>query len=244
MSEQQTTASADHVASPADHVDYADQADAADPDRFIDPELVEATRRLLRGIRRNRLDATERRAVIDRITAAAEALETGAMDGPFWQTGFTSFDQLDFENIDPLGLFRFSPAVGAGNPIASPVDLRIEDGAIVGTVTFDETKVGPPFDITHGGIIALVYDDILGLAAMIGAGGGLTVSLTIDFRKPTPIFEPIEVRAWFEEIDGRKLTARAEMRHAGVLLNEARGLFVQPTAFPEAPKTPESPPAG
>src|SRR5699024_4754630 len=133
-----------------------------------------------------------------------------------------------------------SPAVGDGNPVAPGTDLRIEDRTVVGTVTFDETKVGPPFDITHGGIVALVYDDILGLAAMLGAGGGLTASLTIDYRKPTPIFEPIEVRAWFDEADGRKLTARAEMRLDGVLLNEARGLFVQPTDFPEAPTASES----
>lgn len=210
---------------------------AVDPADYLDPELVEVTRRLLRAIRRTRVDAADRKRAVDAIREAAESLEAEAMDGPFWQTGFTAIEQLDFENLEPLDIFRFSPAIGAGNPGASPVDLRIEDGAVVGTVTFDETKVGPPFDITHGGIIALVYDDVIGLAAMIGAGGGLTASLTIDYRKPTPVFEPIEIRAWFEKADGRKLIARAEMRHDGVLLNEARGLFIQPKGFPAGPAT-------
>lgn len=200
-----------------------------------DPDLVAATRRLLRAIRRNRLDAHDRKAVTDLVDGAAARLEERSMDGPFWQTGHTAIEHLDFENIEPLDVFHFSPAIGGGNPAASPTDLRIEDGVIVGTVTFDETKVGPPFDITHGGIIALVYDDVIGLAAMIGAGGGLTASLTIDYRRPTPAFRPVEIRAWFEEAEGRKLVARGEMRLDGHLLNEARGLFIRPTGFPEAP---------
>lgn len=203
-----------------------------DPSIYTDPELVDQTRRLLRAIRRNRVDPGTRSEAIDAIAAAADLLEKEAMDGPFWQTGYTSFDQIDFDRVQPLDIFRFSPAVGTDNPIASPIDLRVNGNSVEGTITIDETKVGPPFDIVHGGIIALIYDDLVGLAAMIGSGGGLTASLTIDYRKPTPVFEPIEVRAWFEEAEGRKLTARGEMRHNGVLLNEARGLFVQPTEFP------------
>lgn len=205
-----------------------------DPGAFTDDQLVAQTRRLLRAIRRNRVDVHTREEATRAIAAAADALETESMDGPFWQTGYTSFDQIDFDNVQPLDIFRFSPAVGSDNPIASPIDLRVDGNRVEGTITIDETKVGPPFDIVHGGIIALIYDDLVGLAAMIGSGGGLTASLTIDYRKPTPAMEPIEVRAWFEEADGRKLTARGEMRHNGTLLNEAHGLFVQPTQFPPA----------
>lgn len=209
-------------------------ATSFDPGDYTDEELVAQTRRLLRTIRRNRVDATTRSAATRSIAAAADALETKAMDGPFWQTGYVSFDQIDFGNVTSFDIFRFSPAVGSDNPIASPVDLRVEGNTVEGTITIDETKVGPPFDIVHGGIIALIYDDLVGLAAMIGSGGGLTASLTIDYRKPTPAMVPIQVRAWFEEAEGRKLTARGEMRHDGILLNEARGLFVQPTEFPPA----------
>lgn len=205
---------------------------AFDPGAYTDDELVAETRRLLRAIRRNRVDPTTRAAATRAIATAAEALETTAMDGPFWQTGYTAFEQIDFDNIEPIDIFRFSPAVGSDNPIASPIDLRVEGNTVEGTIVVDETKVGPPFDIVHGGVIALIYDDLIGLAAMIGSGGGLTASLTIDYRKPTPAMQPIEVRAWFEAAEGRKLTARGEMRHNGVLLNEARGLFVQPTQFP------------
>lgn len=208
------------------------EAPALDPSAYTDPELVAQTRRLLRAIRRNRVDPTTRDEAIDAIAAAADLLEKESMDGPFWQTGFTSFDQIDFNNVSSLDIFRFSPAVGTDNPIASPVDLRVDGNTVEGTIIIDETKVGPPFDIVHGGIIALIYDDLVGLAAMIGSGGGLTASLTIDYRKPTPAMVPIQVRAWFEAAEGRKLIARGEMRQDGVLLNEARGLFVQPTQFP------------
>ena len=198
-------------------------------------ERIAATRRLLRAIRRTRTGPDALAAATRAITDAASALETEAMDGPFWQTGLTSLDNLDFLTADPLEVFPFSPAMGALNPASSIVDLRVEDQVVVGTVEFDETKGGPPFDIAHGGIVALVYDDIVGLAAMINTGGGFTARLTINYRKPTPLFEPIEVRAWFEAREDRKIIARGEMRHDGEVLNEAEGLFILPAGM--APRT-------
>ena len=106
-----------------------------------------------------------------------------------------------------------------------------------GTVTLTEAYNGPPFDTCHGGIIALIYDDLIGMAAMVGAGGGMTARLTINYRKPTPLFRPIEIAAWFESADGRKFIAKGEMRCDGELLTEAEGLFIRPSGFPPGTAT-------
>ena len=75
------------------------------------------------------------------------------------------------------------------------------------------------------------------MAAMVGAGGGMTARLTINYRKPTPLFRPIEIAAWFESQDGRKFIAKGEMRCDGELLSEADALFIRPSGFPPGTAT-------
>lgn len=197
-----------------------------------DPALADAVRRIIRGTRVSLAGPDDRTRAMALLAEAAELLERDESPGPFWQTGMTSFDQFDLLS-DPTTLFPFSPAMGRANPGAPHVELEVGDDKVVrGTATFGEAHNGPPFDTCHGGVIAMVYDDLVGLAAMVGAGGGMTARLAIDYRKPTPLFEPITLTAWLQEHEGRKFIARGEMRHGDVLLSEAEGLFVRPKGFP------------
>ncbi len=199
--------------------------------------LAEATRRLVRGVRVTQVGGEAHDRALSLVAEAAALLESEVTDGPMWQTGLTSFDQFDLA-AEPTSVFPYSPAMGRRNPMSPVVDLEVgEDKVVRGTVTFTEQFNGPPFDTCHGGIIALVYDDLIGLAAMIAAGGGMTARLTVDYRRPTPMFQPITLSAWLDDVDGRKLLARGEMRHDGELLSEAQGLFVRPTGFPPGTAT-------
>ncbi|WP_421119988.1 PaaI family thioesterase [Aquihabitans daechungensis] len=210
-------------------------ADAAD--RLPDTLLAEAARRVARGVRVSTV-APERRdraiALLDEATAILGQEET---PGPYWLTGLTSFDQFDL-TADLALLHTYSPALGDANPFAPHVELEVtEDKVVQGTVTFAEIHNGPPWNTCHGGVVALVYDDIVGLAAMVAAGGGMTARLTIDYRKPTPLFEPVTFRAWLEHHEDRKFFARGEMRHGDTLLSEAEGLFIRPKGFPPGTST-------
>ena len=212
-------------------------ARALDDEPVDEVRLADAVRRLIRGVRVTEVGDDTRAQVLSLVAEATALLEGTVTDGPMWQTGLTSFEQFDL-TADPTSLFPHSPAMGRRNPQAPVVDLAVgEDRVVRGTTTFTEQFNGPPFDTCHGGIIALVYDDLIGLAAMVGAGGGMTARLRIDYRKPTPMFVPITLSAWLEEVDGRKLLARGEMRHDGELLSEAEGLFIRPTGFPPGTAT-------
>ena len=196
--------------------------------------LADAARRVVRGTRVSTVDpATRARAaaLLDEATALLEQEQTA---GPFWQTGRSSFDGFQISS-EALEIFPFSPAMGPLSPVGPVVELEVGDDKVVhGTVTFTEPYNGPPFDTAHGGVIALVYDDLVGMAAMVGAGGGMTVNLSIDYRRRTPMFQPIQLTAWLERHEGRKFWARGEMRADGDLLNEAHGLFIRPRGVPEA----------
>lgn len=205
--------------------------------------LADDVRRLLRAVRTTKVGDEQRDAARALVRQAAELLELDAPRRPLWHTGLDDFE-LFAPSTDPDVIFPFSPAMGALNPVSPVVDLRVDDDLVVhGEVTFTEYHNGPPFDLAHGGAIALVYDELLGVAAIVGAGGGMTANLTVDYRRPTPCLVPIQVTARMGEHHGRKFVAHGEMRHDGELLTEATGIFVRPRDRPIA-EADAVPPAG
>lgn len=209
----------------------------ADADSDGDPRLADAVRTIIGLTRTSTVDEAARVEAMRHLSQAAEILGAEHSTGPYWQTGLSALEQFRLTG-DPTGVFPFSPASGPANPIAPRVTLSVDaDKTVHGTVTLTEAYNGPPFDTCHGGIIALIYDDLIGMAAMVGAGGGMTARLTINYRKPTPLFRPIEIAAWFESADGRKFIAKGEMRCDGELLTEAEGLFIRPSGFPPGTAT-------
>jgi acyl-CoA thioesterase FadM len=56
----------------------------------------------------------------------------------------------------------------------------------------------------------------------------MTARLTIHYRKPTPLFRELRIRAWVDRVEGRRIMARGEMWDGETLTAEADGIFVQP----------------
>ncbi len=80
----------------------------------------------------------------------------------------------------------------------------------------------------HGGIIAYIFDDILGrLSAGLDRAPSRTAYLKTDFRAITPVNERLRVHAWVEQIEGRKRFLRGEILHGDVVCAEADALFVE-----------------
>lgn len=201
-------------------------ADAAFPDAT---HFADTVRRLIRAQRSTTVPAAEVDRARALIAEAADILGAAQHSGPYWQAGITSAD--DFEMLDTFqDMFSWSPAFGRDNPIAPKVEFSFDGTTLHGTAWFDSYFCGPPWDVTHGGIIALVYDDLLGATAAVAAGGGLTGRLTISYRSTTPLFEPIRIEAALTQSEGRKFTVRGTMHHGDTLLSEAEGLFIRPLA--------------
>jgi acyl-coenzyme A thioesterase PaaI-like protein len=93
---------------------------------------------------------------------------------------------------------------------------------------------GPP-GFVHGGVSALVLDQMLGEAAAVGGGPGMTGRLSLSYRRPTPLGE-LTSEAWTEKHDGRKTTTRGVIRDPdGNVTVEAEGLFILPRWAAEHP---------
>jgi acyl-coenzyme A thioesterase PaaI-like protein len=125
-----------------------------------------------------------------------------------------------------------SPIVGEASPLSPRLDGDVvarDDGspAVEARGTFGAAYEGPP-SFVHGGWVACAFDEVLGIANIVSGNPGMTARLTVHYRKPTPLFRELVLRAWVERVEGRRIMSRAEMYDGDTLTAEAEGLFVQP----------------
>ena len=139
-------------------------------------------------------------------------------------------DQLSA--LDDPAQFRrvYNPVSGVGSALAPPLAIRRVDGGVEAEATLGLPYEGPP-SYVHGGMSALMMDQLLGAAA-IGAGlWGMTARLELDYRRPVPLETRLLLRAAVSEAAGRKVVITGTIALAeapGEPLVEARGVFVTP----------------
>jgi acyl-coenzyme A thioesterase PaaI-like protein len=130
----------------------------------------------------------------------------------------------------PQDFFPTSPIVGYANPVAPPVDLwavRSREGTMElrGRAFFRYPYEGPPTCV-HGGVIAATFDELLGAMTILNGSPGMTGTLTIRYRRPTPLLAPLDLEARITSVEGRKIFAWGGIRHEGELTAEAEGIFI------------------
>lgn len=120
-----------------------------------------------------------------------------------------------------------SPLVGLANPMAPPVELFAdpERKVVHGTVTFGKAFEGAP-GCVHGGFVAAVFDEALGMACIFSGNPGMTGRLTVSYRKPTPIETLLRVEASMDRVEGRKLYISGQLYAGDLLVAESDGLFI------------------
>ncbi|WP_448256011.1 PaaI family thioesterase [Microbacterium aurum] len=129
------------------------------------------------------------------------------------------------------GIRYFSPVTGLGHPASPPFACSLRsDGALVARGRLGARFEGPP-SLVHGGMIALVFDEILGWAATRVHAHGMTATLEVSYRRGVPLEEDVVVVAHITRQEGRKVWAEATLARAAEedrILATARALFVRP----------------
>ena len=160
----------------------------------------------------------------DELTALAQRLEDAAPTEKRWR------GQPDPDG-HPQDMFPMSPVTGFSNPIAAPADVWtvLGDGGqreIRGRVRFGYQHEGPPTCV-HGGVIAELFDEMLGLANIAVDQAGMTGTLTVRYRRPTPLLTPLDLASRFVRREGRKIYTWGGIFHQGELTAEAEGIFIE-----------------
>jgi acyl-coenzyme A thioesterase PaaI-like protein len=124
-----------------------------------------------------------------------------------------------------------SPIVGEASPLSPRLDWEVveRDGRVEveGRGTFGAPYEGPP-GFVHGGWVACAFDEMLGIANIASGNPGMTGRLTVHYRRPTPLFHELRIRAWVDRVEGRRIMSRAEIWDGDTMTAEADGVFIQP----------------
>lgn len=152
-------------------------------------ELTAAVRRLVEATVTTGLPSADLRRLAGDAEALAERLEAVRDDEP-WQSRCHGAGIAE-----PSHLMAVTPAIGCSNPAAPVADLRVgEDRSVQGTVRFTTTHLGPP-GRAHGGMVASVLDQVLGLASIAAGSPGMTSTMTVRYRRATPVHADLHIEA-------------------------------------------------
>jgi acyl-coenzyme A thioesterase PaaI-like protein len=194
-------------------------------------ERIEAARRVGEAMRR----------VIDRLTATSAPPEV--LVGLAGQLSGIADELEPFDSVrryegsaEASGLshdrafFDWSPLLGLANPLAPPIRATVEGDRIVALARFGLAYEGPP-GCVHGGYIAAAFDEVLGVTQSLSGRVGMTGTLTVKYRRPTPLHRELRFEGWVESVSGRKVTAVGQLFAGDEMTAEASGLFI--TITPE-----------
>jgi acyl-coenzyme A thioesterase PaaI-like protein len=131
------------------------------------------------------------------------------------------------EGVAPAGRGAHLP--GLGHPLMPPwmITESGPDGVVMNG-HFSRFHVGGNMAV-HGGVIPLFFDWHFGMiVSAAGRANSRTAYLHVDYRKITPIDEPLVSRGRIDTIDGRKAFVSATMTDSdGTVLTEASGLMIR-----------------
>ena len=189
------------------------------PRRLEMRRLGDATRRVIA-----RLVATK--ATEDELRNAADALEAIAATLERYPQGRLYEGFAESANAgNPHAFFDHSPVMGLANPLAPPLRLEVRDDKVHGTVHFGAAYEGPPGAV-HGGYVACAFDEVLGLTQSIGGSPGMTGTLTIRYRRPTPLHTDLRFEGVIDRREGRKIFTKGWLWAGDDLTAEAEGIFI------------------
>jgi hypothetical protein len=171
----------------------------------------------LRALNAAAVGSTAPNALLEEVAAEVERLTAllavHARDSRFEQAA----------TISGEGTFLNHPMIGAANPCAPRIAMHLEGERLRGDVTFGTPQEGPP-GCAYGGYLAAGFDAILLMTAGIHGMAGPTKSLTVRYRRPTPLHLPLRYLGDIEAVRAR------DVRVEGTLVDEHGSVYAEGAA--------------
>ena len=198
--------------------------------------MAKASRRLNRAISGKRISDTE----LEEIAAVVESLaarfdhgtERNKLDDMLTRPHLAAIyagqhTPLDLKVGDEIEFDPFSIAGGELHPSAIGLSyVKDSEDSVIGTGIIDPMFAGPP-ERVHGGIQALIIDEVMGALNRMRGRQAFTAYLKVDYRGPAPLGVPITFRAWLDSVDGRKIKLLGSGDGPEGRFMEAEGLFIE-----------------
>ena len=198
--------------------------DDIDPRRQITWRVGDTAREIIERLVDTRATDADLSAVVTELEGIAERLRR-------FEHGrrYDGYGEAATAGGPPLGHADFSPLIGRANPIAPPMEFQlggtVDRPVVHATVNFGSAYEGPP-GCVHGGIVSAAFDEIMGATQAMSGSPGMTGSLSVTYRAPTPLHTDLAFEAGLEKVEGRKIFVTSELRAGDVVCAEATGLFI------------------
>lgn len=195
------------------------QARAGTPRRAALWRVGDATRTVIERLVATRAPDAELDQAAERLEAVAQALE-GWPQGRLYE-GFAESANAGRD----VAFLDHSPVMGRANPLAAPIVMDVVEGLVTGRVAFGSAYEGPP-GCVHGGFLAAAFDEVLGLAQSMTGNPGMTASLGVSYRRPTPLHAELTFQGELVRVEGRKIFTHGRCLVGDRLTAEADALFI------------------
>lgn len=120
------------------------------------------------------------------------------------------------------------PGSGPGSPHGLEMEVHRRGDRIEAVFTLGASHEGAP-QRSHGGIVALAFDDSMGFVLNVIKVMAFTGELKIRYHAPTPLYQQLVLQAWLDRREGRKIFIDAELREnveGAPLLASASAVFI------------------
>jgi acyl-coenzyme A thioesterase PaaI-like protein len=174
--------------------------------------------------------------LLERVADAADRVAADLEAAPQRKRDMLELKRRMFDVSVPDGerIVHFDECFVSGpfNPMGIAIQVHRDGEEAVARV-----RLGPAFEgapgRSHGGIVAAIFDDVLGYLLTFLQTPGFTGELTIRYLAATPIDQPLEFRARLVEREGRKLRTEAVATAGGETVASAHATFVviEPSRF-------------
>jgi acyl-coenzyme A thioesterase PaaI-like protein len=200
---------------------WAKQMNDVSPRRMEMRRLAEAGRVVI-----ERLATTDApHEVIERAAALLEDV-AATLEGHDKVRSYDGFAEAGPAGGDEHAHLDHSPIMGLANPIAPRMTIEWEGDKVVLRGTFGSAYEGPPGSV-HGGWVAAAFDELLGMAQSIGGQPGMTGTLSVRYRRPTPLHRELRFEGTLDRVEGRKIFTTGRCYDGDALTAEAEGLFIR-----------------
>lgn len=137
--------------------------------------------------------------------------------------------EADWQPFDAPALVGDSLTFVSGDPLGNRFRVRYyRDGSgnLIARAWFGPETAGPPGN-AHGGSIAAIFDEVLGLAAWAAGYPIVVGNLNVSFRQLLPLETVVEVSSRIVSVEGRKILVHGQITDGDTnLLAEADCLCI------------------
>jgi acyl-coenzyme A thioesterase PaaI-like protein len=180
--------------------------------------LTAAVRRLIDATIRTNVDAEAIAAATENVDSAVTQLSDDLLPGSFGVQSTPEGNPIAWGNV----------VIGIRNPVAPPLTIHVDtEGAVHTEFVLGAAYEGPPGHV-HGGVCAMILDHVLGATAHKPGRPAVTGTLTLRYRRGTPLGQPLRAQAHVERIDGVKTFAVGHIAGPDGVTVEAEGVFIHP----------------